>query len=148
MTADDLTPITQALVAGVALLMTGLIRIYVPRIIAAFERRTDIQLTDQQKATLVGAATTEVGIIKMKLEQGALTMQDIKPDNPNMLAHATSAIDRVPDTAEKMNKTVPSMSETIVGMVGNSVASTPAAAPAIVPAHPSSPIPAPIIKGV
>jgi hypothetical protein len=119
MTAADFAPITQVIIDGVALVLTTLIGIYVPRGIAAFDRRTGIHVTDQQIAAVVGAATTEVGIIKLKLAQGLITLDDIKPDGPAIEKHAAAAIDRVPVSAAAINKSVPSMAETITGMLGN-----------------------------
>lgn len=119
MTSADFAPIIQAITAGIALLITGLIGIFVPMAIKAFERRTGVQITAQQQATVLGAATTEVGIIKLKLDQGLLRLADIHPDSPIVLDHAEAALERVPKAALAMDKTVPSMAETIVGMVGN-----------------------------
>lgn len=126
MTAADFEPIIQSITAGIALLLTGLIGIYVPKAIAAFEARTGVQITAQQQATIIAAANTEVGILKLKIDQGVLTPGQISPADPAVLAHATSALDRVPDAAAAMGKSVPSMAETIVGMFGNTPA--PAAA--------------------
>lgn len=119
MTAADFAPIIQAIIACIAAVLTGLVGIYVPKAIAAFESRTGVQLTDQQRSTIMDAAHTEVGIIKLKVDQNVLKLSDIKPDNPVIMAHAQAALSRVPQTAAAMNKTVPSMAETIVGMVGN-----------------------------
>jgi hypothetical protein len=124
MTEADFAPIIQSVIAGIGLVLTALIGIYVPKAIAAFTARTGVQVSTQLQATIMGAANTEVGIIQTKLAQGTLTFGQIRTDDPAVLAHAAAAIDRVPDAAAAMNKTVPSMAQTIVGMVGNKTAPT------------------------
>jgi hypothetical protein len=120
MTAAELAPIIQAIIAAIALAMTTLVGIYVPKAIAAFTTRTGIQLTDQQRATVMGAATTAAGIIRTQLDQGVLKLEHITVDNPAVLAQAQAAIARVPDAAAALSKSVPSMAETIVGLVDTS----------------------------
>lgn len=117
----DLTPILSILVAAAFAVFSYLISRYGQKFIDAFDRRTNIQLTQQQKDSILSAATTEVGIIRTKLDQGILSMNDVHTNGPEILDHASTAINRVPDAAEKLNKTVPSMAQTIVGMIGNSL---------------------------
>lgn len=112
-----LGPIIQALIAGIALVMTTLIGIYVPKAIAAFEARTGIHLTDQQRAQVMGAAVTGAGILRTKLDQGVLQLEHIAVTNPDVLAEAQAAIDRVPVAAGALGKSVPSMAATIVGLL-------------------------------
>lgn len=120
MTAADLDPIIQSIIAGIALLMTGLIGIYVPKAIAAFERRTGVQVTAQQQATVMGAATTAAGILQTQLDQGLIKLEHIAVDNPDVLAQAAAAVARVPVAAAALDKSVPSMAATIVGLVDTS----------------------------
>lgn len=120
MTEADYAPIIQSVTAGIALALTSVIGIFVPKAIAAFEARTGIELTAQQQATVMGAATTAAGIIQTKLDQGVLNLADVHAGNPTIITEALAAIARVPDAAAAMNKSAPSMAETIVGLVDTS----------------------------
>ncbi len=125
-----LAPIIQAITAGIALVITGLIGIYVPKAIAAFERRTGVQVTAQQQATILGAATTAAGILQTKLDQGLLQIAHIAVDDPAVVSQATQAIARVPQAAAALDKSVPSMAATIVGLVDTTPKPTIIVAPA------------------
>lgn len=115
MTAADFAPIFQALIAGVAMLLTGLIAVYVPKAIAAFEARTHIALTQQQREAIRGAAMTQAGLIETALQQGVLKLSQIRPDTPEMLAQARAALARVPESAAAVGTTPAAMSAIIVG---------------------------------
>lgn len=132
------TPILNALIALIALVMTTLIGIYVPKGIAAFTARTGIILTAQQQQTVKDSANTAKGIVQTMLDQGALKLEHVTPDNPVIVAQARAAIDRVPNAAAAMNKSVPSMAETIVGLVDTSP-KTPTVVVAAVPVSPMAP---------
>lgn len=117
MTAADFAPIIQSVIAGIAAVITALIAIYVPKAIAAFEKRTGIQLTDQQRSQVMSAAATAAGILETQLDQGALKLEHVTPTNPAIVEQAQAAIARVPVAAAALNKSVPSMAETIVGLM-------------------------------
>ncbi len=138
MTAADFDPIIQSVIAGIGLAIAGLIGVYVPKAIAAFERRTGIQLTAQQQATVMGAAATGAGIIQTMLDQGRMKLEHVTVDNPTVRAEAAAAINRVPNAAAALDKSVPSMAATIVGLVDT----TPKPAPVIpLPVKPVAPAP-------
>lgn len=107
----------QSLDAVMATVILGLISIYVPRAMAAFEKRTGVQISAAQQATVLGAATTAAGILQTKLDQGVLQIGHISVNDPAVVAEAIAAIARVPDAAEATEKSTVSMAETIVGLV-------------------------------
>jgi hypothetical protein len=115
-----LEPILQSIAAGIGVIITALIGIYVPRLIASLETQTGIQLTAQQQATVLGAATTAAGILQTQLDQGVLKLEHITVDNPAIVAQAAAAVARVPAAAAALDKSVPSMAATIVGLVDTS----------------------------
>jgi hypothetical protein len=100
---------------------TALIGVYLPRAISAFETKTKVELSADQKATIIGAAMTAKGIIETKLDQGVMHLSQISTTNPEVVAQAQAAIARVPDTAAAAKKSVSSMAETIVGLIDTSV---------------------------
>jgi hypothetical protein len=116
MTAADWQPITTAFMGAVGLLLTALIARYVPQGIAAFEKRTGIQVSDQQTAAVYAAAQTAKGIIETELDQGALKLEHITPDNPAIADHAKAALAGVSGAAAK-GTTVDAMARMIVGLV-------------------------------
>lgn len=131
--------LVQAVLAAVAVLLGTLITIYVPRAIAAFEQMSGAALTAQQQETVMTAARTGAGILETMLDQGAVKLEHIKPDNPAVRAQAAAAIARVPTAAAALNKSIPSMAETIVGLVDTSP-KPPVVALAATPSAPPSPL--------
>lgn len=117
MSGAEFDPIIQAFVAAIGLAITTLVGIFVPKALAAFQERTGIQLSAQQQATVMAAAQTAAGILQTKLDQGALKIEHIDVGNSAVLEQARAALARVPVAAAAMNKTLPSMAETIVGLV-------------------------------
>lgn len=117
MTAADWTPIVNAGIALIGLLLTTVISIYVPKAIAAFQARTGVQVTDQERAAIYASAHTAAGIIETQLDQGALKLEHVTPDHPVIVAQAKAAIDRVPDEAKSQNTTDAAMAQIIVGIV-------------------------------
>jgi len=117
---SDFLPIIQALIAGAALAITALIGVLVPKAIAAFEARTHIALTDQQREAVRGAALTQAGIIETQLQQNILRLSQVRADSPEMLAAAKQALARVPQAAAAVGTTPAAMSAIIVGAADTS----------------------------
>jgi len=120
MSMSDFLPIIQALIAGAALAITALIGVLVPKAIAAFEARTHIALTDQQREAVRGAALTQAGIIETQLQQNILRLSQVRADSPEMLAAAKQALARVPQAAAAVGTTPAAMSAIIVGAADTS----------------------------
>ena len=99
MTAADFAPILQSLMAGCGVVITALIGIFVPKGIAAFERRTGVAVTDQERTAVMGAVTTAAGLLQTKLDQGILHVSDVTPGSPAVVAEAQAALSRVPNSA-------------------------------------------------
>jgi hypothetical protein len=127
MTLQDWAPVFQAIIATIAAVITGLIGIYVPKAIAAFEKRTGVLVTDQQRAAVQGAMTTAAGLLQTKLDQGVLRISDITPTSPAVLAEATAAIARVPESAAAQGTTPLAAAQIVVARVDTKP-------PALVPA--------------
>lgn len=117
MSALDLTPIVQPILALSSAVITGLLAVYVPKAITAFEARTGIQLTDQQRATVLGSVQTAAGVLETDLDKGALTAAHINITNPAVLTQAQQAINAVPVAAGALGLTVPDVARMIVGKV-------------------------------
>ena len=105
-----------------------------PKAFAAFETRIGIQLTDQQRATVLGAVRTAAGMIETMLDQGSMRLAHVDVANPAVRAEAANAINSVPKAAAALNMTVDGAARMIVGAVntrlhgvGTSIA-TPATA--------------------
>jgi len=129
MTAADFQPLIQAAFALSGTVLAALIAIYVPiyvpKAIAAFEKRTGIQLSDQQRAAVQDAVATEAGIVETKLQQGTLQLAQVTPTNPAMLEHAQAVLARVPDSANGQGTTAAAIAAMIVGKADTTPKPTP-----------------------
>jgi hypothetical protein len=117
MTAADWQPITTAFMGAVGLLLTALIGVYIPQGIAAFQKRTGIQVTAQEQASVYAAAQTAAGIVETQLDQGVLRLQHITPENPVIVDHAKAAIASVVGSAFAQNTSQATMARMIVARV-------------------------------
>jgi hypothetical protein len=113
----DLSPIVQPILAVTGAVITGLLAIYVPKGIAAFQTYTGIQLTDQQRAIILGAVQTAAGNLETQLDQGALRVAHINIANATVRSEAVAAINAVPDAMAALNMTTDGVARMIVGKV-------------------------------
>ena len=132
MSAVDLTPITTPIMTVLGTIITGLLVIYVPKALDVFQRLAGVQLTEQQRQTILGAVQTAAGKIETKLDQGMLQVSHVTVDNPTVQGEAQAAINAVPTAAAALGMTVGGVARMIVGRADT--ASHGVAAPAA-PAH-------------
>ena len=97
MTGADWAPIAQAIIGAVGIVITTLAGIYVPKVLAAMERRTHIALTDQERAAIQSAITTAAGLVQNKLDTGVLKPKDVTPSNSVVMAETNRALLAVTD---------------------------------------------------
>lgn len=116
-TSLDLSVIVQPILAVIGAVIAALLGIYVPKALAAFQARTGIILTENQRQTVLGAAQTAAGVIETRLDQGALQVAHVTINNPTVRAMAEDALIEVPKAAAAMNMTVYGMAKIIVGAV-------------------------------
>lgn len=119
-----------------AMVMTTII---VPFGIWAYQKRTGVQVNDQERAAVQSALTTAAGIVQTQLDQGALKVADITPEHPVIMKAAREALARVPDAAAAQATTPAAAAAVIVARVDT----TPK--PALVMLPPLSVPPAPSI---
>jgi hypothetical protein len=113
----DLSPVVQPLLAVIGTVIAGLLAIYVPKALAAFQTYTGIQLTDQQRAVILGAVQTAAGNLETQLDQGALKVAHINIANATVRSEAVAAINAVPDAMAALNMTTDGVARMIVGAV-------------------------------
>jgi hypothetical protein len=113
----DLSPIVQPILAVIGTVIASLLAIYIPRAIAVLQARTKIQLTDQQRATVLDAVRTAAGMIETRLDQGAMRVAHVDIANPAIRAEAAAAIDAVPMAAAALDMTVDGVARMIVGAI-------------------------------
>lgn len=116
----DLTPIVQPIIAVVGTVIAGFLAVYVPRAIAAFETRTGIMLTDQQRAIVAGAIKTAAGVIETDLDKGAMSISHVNVNSAAIQDQANAAIAAVPKAAAALGVTPDSVARMIVGAVNTS----------------------------
>ena len=127
----DLTPVFQPVLETAGLAVAGLIGIYVPKCLAAFEARTGIMLSEQQRQVVLGAVQTAAGVIETRLDQGAMQLAHIDVGNPAVLAEAHALLSAVPEAGRAMGLTPDAVARMIVGRIDT--ASRMPAAPVAVP---------------
>jgi hypothetical protein len=129
-TTLDLSAIVQPILAVIGTVIASLLAIYVSRAIAVLQARTNIQLTDQQRAAVLGAVRTAAGMIETRLDQGVMRVAHVDVANPAIRAEAAAAINAVPKAAAALNLSVDGVARMIVGAIdtGAHGTATPAAA--------------------
>ncbi len=95
----------------------GLTSIVIPWGIVAYQKRTGIVLTDQQRAQMLGAVQTAAGVLETKLDQGTLTTAHVTQANDAVRAEAQAAIAAVPNAAAALGMTEAGVARMIVGKV-------------------------------
>jgi hypothetical protein len=113
----NLAPIVQPIIAAAGAVITGLLAIYVPKAIAAFEARTEIVLSAQQQDTIRGAVKTAAGQIETLIDQEVMSVADVHTENPTVIALADAALRAVPDAMSALGMTPASVAKMIVGAV-------------------------------
>ena len=77
------------------------------------QARTGVQLTDQQRAQVLGAVQTAAGVLETRLDQGMLQVAHIDIANQAVREQAIRAIDAVPNAAAALGMTVEGVSRMI-----------------------------------
>lgn len=131
MASVDLTPIIEPIMALIGATITGLIAVYVPRALNAFEKRTGIQLTENQRKTVQDAVGTAAGVLETDLDKGALRVAHININNPEIQKQAQAVINAVPKDAAALGMTVDGVARMIVGATNTRVPPVLALAPTI-----------------
>lgn len=127
----DWSPVVQACIGLLAAAITGLsafvTMVLLPKIIATYEKNTDIKLTAEQKASIYSAAETEANLLKAAVNNGVVDIiAATNPNSPVMEEHARIALNRVPESAAAQNTTNTGMRQIIAGRVASKIAATPA----------------------
>ena len=117
MNTVDINVIVQPVLAVIGAVIASLLAIYVPKILMVLQARIGLQLTDQQRATVLGAVQTAAGIVETKLDQKALAVSQVTISDPAMRAEAQQVITAVPTAAAALGMTVDNVSRMIVGAV-------------------------------
>jgi hypothetical protein len=144
-TTLDLTPIVQPILTVCGVVVTSLIAYYGPKVLAVFQARTGIALTDQQRATVLGAVQTAAGELETAIDQKALTVDHIHVDNQAVLQKAQSALQAVPVAMQALGMNEASVAKMIVGAVETGTRMAPA--PARVPPGAAPTVPPPAAGG-
>lgn len=122
----DLSPIIQPCLEVAGLVLGAIITTYIPKALAAFQARTGIALTDQQRAVVLGAVQTGAGELETMIDQKALTVDRIHVDNQAVLVKAQAALAAVPVAMQALGMTEAGVAKMIVAKVDTG-SRTPAA---------------------
>ncbi len=114
----DWTPIIQATGEIVVALIGAFGVVLANKAIAAFEARTHVQLTEQQRAAVLGAVQTAAGMVKLELTKG-MPIAAVHENNTAIQAIATKATAGVQESIAALGVTPEGLAKMIVGKVGN-----------------------------
>ena len=137
MTAADWAPIAQAIIGAVGIVITTLAGIYVPKVLAAMERRTHIALTDQERAAIQSAVVTAAGLVQNKLDTGVLRPKDITPGNAVVMAETDRALASVPGAVAAQGTSLETASAMVAARVD--IVPKPVVAAVVAPAREPGP---------
>lgn len=125
MSLADFQPIISAAATAIAGVIATLIGVYTPRLLAAIDKRTGVMTTAQDRAAVMQAVTTGVGLIQTRLDLGLLRPVDVHPSSPAVVKEAELAIAREAEqSAPGEGATVP----IVAAMIAARVDTTPRAA--------------------
>ena len=107
----------QAILVNAAMVIVSLA---IPWAIFEYQKRTGIQITDQQRNAIYNALNTAKGMLQTQLDQGRLRISDITPSSTAVVEAAKAALARVPDSAKAQATSVASAAEIIIGRLDTS----------------------------
>lgn len=116
--AFDWAPVVQAVVEIAVALIGAFGVVLANKAIAAFEARTHVQLTEQQRAAVLGAVQTAAGMVKLELSKG-LPLAAVHESNSAIQAIAIKATAGVQDSIAALGVTPEGLTKMVVGRVGN-----------------------------
>lgn len=107
----------QAILVNAAMVIVSLA---IPWAIFEYQKRTGVQVTEQQRAAVYNALNTAKGMLQTQLDQGRLRISDITPSSTAVVEAAKAALARVPDSAKAQATSVASAAEIIIGRLDTS----------------------------
>ena len=129
----DLTGVFHIILSVLGTILSILLPIYVPKIVDAFVTRNNIHLTDQQRATVIGAVQTAAGNLETKIDQGVMSVSQVHIADPTVGAQAQAAINAVPNAMAALGMTPDSVARMIVGATDTTPRIAPVAASSTAP---------------
>ena len=106
--------IASVIVQCFGLLLTSIV---IPWAIMAYQRRTGVDITAQERQAVYNAADTSVGIVQKLVTQGKIHPDEVLPSNPEIVFHAQAALDTVPDAAIAQKTTPAAMARIIAARI-------------------------------
>lgn len=123
--AIDLAPILNPLLQVIGAVLAVALPALAGWALMIFQQRTGITVTDQQRATILGAVATSSGILMTKLAKGAKQLDTIEVNDPEVAAEANRIIAAVPAAVTALGVSPETIATMIVGKVGESIAADP-----------------------
>lgn len=89
--------------------------VVIPWAIMAYQRRTGVQITEQQRQAVYNALDTAKGLLETRIDQGRLAVHEVAHDHPEVIEAAQAALARVPNSAAAQGMTTEAAAAIIVG---------------------------------
>lgn len=121
----DITAVVQPILAAAGAVIAGLAAVYVPKAIQAFQDRTGIILTENQRQTVKGAVDTAAGMLETALDKGAAKVEHIEVGTLQVTQQAQAVINAVPTAFAALGLTINGVARMIVGAVDTSAHTAP-----------------------
>lgn len=124
--APVIAVVVPLVVTGFCGVVTWVFARCMPRVIAAYEQISGVQLDASQQAAIYRAADTAASLIKAQITQGVMHLaHGTDPTHPTIAEHAAAAIARVPEAAAGQGVTQVSMQQIIAGKVAEDASYLP-----------------------
>lgn len=94
--------------------------------IIAFEARTHVTLSENQRQTLIDSSRTAAGEIVVKLTKGHAYLNEVRPDSALVKDAAIAAVQAAPEAADALDIKSTDMARLVTGQVGQMLAADPA----------------------
>lgn len=121
MNSIDLSPIMTPLIQTVGIILGIVLPALAGWAINELRKRGIVNVNEQQTNAIKGAIGTSVGMLVTRVAQGAVKLERISIDNPEVRALAQRVIDKVPQAAADQGFTPETAAEMIVGGLGQAI---------------------------
>lgn len=123
-----------ASLAALALLgFIGILGKNLPAILEMFSAWLKLQIDQHQQGRVEAAARTAAGIIQTKIDQGDMTIQDVRTENKGLQQVVSDALVPVKESAAAQKATVESVSRMVIGMTDTAPPKQPVLVKGIIP---------------
>lgn len=130
--------VAQSVLGLASAVIATLVTIYTPRVIKAFEKKTDTEWTEEQRQIVLSAAQTAAGNIETAIDQKRMAVGDVHPSHRIVATNVDQIAARptVVTAMNALNMSTDYLGHIVVGKV-NTGTRTPMAVETTAPIEPA-----------